>query len=161
MVAACNLGVCLAEGLGVELDEPQAATWLRRAAGGVVDAQYHYGRMLVDGRGVEANATAGRAWIARAAGAGMANAQAALAEMMVNGRGGPCDPLTAVVLFEKAARKGHVGAMFALGVLNGGHHGRANHTIAQRWLQAAADRGHGHAQMMLGSHRERGQRGGG
>ena len=141
MVAACNLGVCLAEGLGVEPDEPQAATWLRRAADSVADAQYHYGRMLVDGRGVEANATEGRAWIARAAGAGIANAQAALAEMMVNGRGGPRDLLAAAALFEKAARKGHVGAMFALGVLNGGNPDRrVNHTIAQRWLQAAADR---------------------
>jgi hypothetical protein len=46
----------------------------------------------------------------------MAEAEAALAEMMVNRRGGPRDQSAATALFEKAARKGHVGAMFALGV---------------------------------------------
>src|SRR5258708_34201841 len=73
--------------------------------------------MLAEGRGIEADAKAGRAWIARAAALGMADAEAALAEMMMNGRGGPRDQSTATALFEKAARKGHVGAMFALGAL--------------------------------------------
>jgi len=70
--------------------------------------------MLVEGRGVQMDAKDGRAWIARAAGAGMAEAEVALAEMMVNGSGGRCDPFTARTLLEKAARRGHVGAMSAL-----------------------------------------------
>ena len=98
----------------MERDEPLAAQWMRRAADGVVDAQYRYGRMLIEGRGVQMDAKDGRAWIARAAGAGMAEAEVALAEMMVNGSGGRCDPFTARTLLEKAARKGHVGAMLAL-----------------------------------------------
>jgi uncharacterized protein len=70
--------------------------------------------MLVEGRGVQVDAREGRAWIARAAGAGMVEAEVALAEMMANGRGGSRDPLTARALLEKAARKGHVGAASAL-----------------------------------------------
>ena len=55
LVAAFNFGVCLAEGVGVERDDRKAAEWLRRAADGVVNAQYWYGRMLIEGRGVDAN----------------------------------------------------------------------------------------------------------
>ena len=87
---------------------------LRGAAEGVVNAQYLYGLMLVEGRGVQMDAKEGRAWIARAAGSGMAEAEVALAEMMVDGRGGDRDPLTARALLQKAAQKGHVGAMSAL-----------------------------------------------
>ena len=53
LVAAFNLGVCLAEGVGVERDDRRAMLWLRRAADGVVNAQYWYGRMLAEGRGIE------------------------------------------------------------------------------------------------------------
>ena len=60
LIAAFNFGVCLAEGVGIERDDRKAAEWLRRAADGVVNAQYWYGRMLVEGRGVEANPEEGR-----------------------------------------------------------------------------------------------------
>ncbi len=65
LIAAFNFGVCLAEGVGIERDDHKAAEWLRRAADGVVNAQYWYGRMLVEGRGVETNAEEGRAWITK------------------------------------------------------------------------------------------------
>jgi TPR repeat protein len=145
--AALNLGLCLLDGIGVEKDERQAAQWLRRAADGVALGQYWYGRALVEGRGVRANAEAGRTWIARAAAVGVPEAEAALAEMMVNGRGGAADRRTAMALFEKAADKGHVGAMFALGALTDQ---ASNSALSQRWLRAAAERGHGKAQQMLG-----------
>ena len=102
----------------MERDERLAAQWMRRAADGVVNAQYWYGRMLVEGRGVQTDAREGRAWIARAAGAGMAEAEVALAQMMVNGSGGRCDLFTARALLEKAAKGGHDGAISALGALN-------------------------------------------
>jgi TPR repeat protein len=71
--------------------------------------------------------------------------------MIVNGRGGPRDPAAAQALFEKAAAKGHSGAMFALGALHsGGHRLPIDRTAAQRWFRAAAELGHGHAQLMLG-----------
>ena len=49
LVAAFNLGLCLDKGIGVEPDAQQAAHWLRRAAEGVPEAQYMYGRMLAEG----------------------------------------------------------------------------------------------------------------
>jgi TPR repeat protein len=44
----------------------------------------------------------------------MADAEVALAEMMMNGGGGQRDPFTARVLLEKAAQRGHVGALSVL-----------------------------------------------
>ena len=122
LVLVFNLGMCLARGVGVERDDEQSAQWLRRAADGVVDAQYIYARMLTEGRGVECNLPEARAWFARAAQAGMPEAEVALGEMMTNGRGGPRDLATALELFANAADKGHSGAMFALGVLRSGGH---------------------------------------
>jgi TPR repeat protein len=88
LIAAFNFGVCLAEGVGIERDDRKAAEWLRRAADGVVNAQYWYGRMLVDGRGVAANPEEGRKWIAKAAGVGMVDAEVMLAEMTLSGPSG-------------------------------------------------------------------------
>jgi TPR repeat protein len=153
LTGAFNLGVCLIKGLGREQDEEKAAQWLRRAADGVAEAQYMYGRMLAEGRGVRPDLPEARAWFARAADAGVVDAQVALAEMMANGRGGPAYPTTALDWFEKAAGKGHSGAMFALGALHAGASAHAFPTdgvAAERWFRAAAERGHGQAQLMLG-----------
>jgi len=48
---------------------------------------------------VECNLSEARAWFARAAEAGMPEAEAALAEMMTNGRGGPRELAAALELF--------------------------------------------------------------
>jgi TPR repeat protein len=107
--------------------------------------------MLSEGRGVEADPTAGRAWLERAAAAGLADAQASLAEMMVNGRGGPRDHPGALALFRAAAEAGHAGGAFAAGVmLSGGHEVPADRKTAQACFQWAAERGHPYAQLMLG-----------
>jgi TPR repeat protein len=111
LVAAFNYGVCLAEGVGIERDLAAAAQWLRRAADGVVNAQFWYGRMLAEGQGVPVDLQGGREWIKRAADAGLVEAQVALAEMMVNGRGGPRDHVEAKAVFEAAAGRGHPGAI--------------------------------------------------
>jgi uncharacterized protein len=50
LTAAFNLGVCFAKGIGVERNQEKAVVWLRRAAEGVADAQYVYGRMLAEGQ---------------------------------------------------------------------------------------------------------------
>jgi hypothetical protein len=77
--------------------------------------------------------------------------------MMVSGRGGPKDHPSALVLFEKAAGRGHVGAMFAMGAMyGGGHDVPMDRVVAQRWFTAAAERGHAYAQMMLGRYLARG-----
>ena len=134
-------------------DDSEAALWLRKAADRVPNAQFWYGRVLVEGRGVDRDLGEGRRWIARAAKAGMVDAQVALGEMMLTGTGGACDPPGALALFEKAAANGHLAAMFATGVVYGGVHGvPANHGAAQHWFRAAAEHGHPAAQMMLECH---------
>jgi uncharacterized protein len=152
-VAAYNCAVCLSHGLGAAQDDKQVALWLRKAADGVLHAQFWYGRILIEGRGVDRNVAEGRSWIARAAEAGMLDAQVLLAEMMLTGVGGPCDPPGALALFEKAARQGHLAGMFATGVMYGGGHGvPENHDAAQYWFRAAAEHGHPAAQMTLERH---------
>jgi TPR repeat protein len=130
LIAAFNFSVCLSRGFGVERDPERAAFWMHRAADGIVNAQFHYGRMLLDGTGVPADAAAARIWFAKAGDGGMADALVALAEMMVNGRGGPRDHFDAARHFLRAAELGH-GAAF-------------------RWFRQAAERSHPQAQLMLG-----------
>lgn len=67
-------------------DEREAAKWLRVAARQLPMAQYLHGRMLAEGRGEEPDLYAARTLFARAAAAGVVEAKAALAEMMLNGR---------------------------------------------------------------------------
>ena len=61
-----------------------------------------HGRMLAEGRGVAPDLPGARAWFARAADADLPDAQVALAEMMVNGRGGPASPAAAKQLFDRS-----------------------------------------------------------
>jgi TPR repeat protein len=47
--------------------------------------------------------------------------------------------------------------MFAVGAMSGGgHEVPTDRVVAQRWFRAAAERGHAHAQMMLGRYMARG-----
>ena len=132
--------MCLAKGVGIDRDEREAAIWLRKAAEGVPEAQYIYGRMLAEGRGVAPDPRGARTWFFRAAEAGQVDGLVALAEMMLNGRGGSPAPALALELFERAAAKGHSGAMFALGAIyNGGHDLPTDRRTAQRWFRAAAE----------------------
>jgi TPR repeat protein len=112
--------------------------------------------MLVEGRGLDADPAEGRVWLARAADAGVVDAQVMLGEMMVNGRGGSRDDDAALALFNKAARQGHAGAMFALGVLADGSREVANRAAAQDWFRQAAEQGHSYAALMLGRYLARG-----
>jgi TPR repeat protein len=58
-----------------------------------------------------------------------------------------------LALFEKAAVKGHLAAMFSAGVVYEGAHGvPANHGAAEHWFRTAAEHGHPAAQMMLERH---------
>ena len=157
LIGAFNYAVCLAEGVGVPRNDERAAFWLKRAAEGVVNAQYWYGRMLAEGRGVAKNDAEAAAWFARAAEAGMAEAQVALAELHVNGRGVPRDHQLAKSWFLRATPAGHAGAMFALGALHGGGHDiETDREEARRWFAEAAEHGHPIAALMLARYTMRG-----
>jgi TPR repeat protein len=87
----------------------------------------------------------------------MVEAEVQLAELLLTGRGGPKDHPGALALFERAAGRGHVGAMFAMGAMHGGgHEVPTDRQTAQRCFQTAAERGHAYAQMMLGRYLARG-----
>jgi hypothetical protein len=149
-VAAFNYAVCLTHGLGVERDDEQAAKWLHKAAAHLPQAQWWYGRALVEGRGVGRDLTEGRSFIARAAAADLIDAQVALAEMMLKGAGGDREPEGAIALFERAAASGHRGAMFAAGVVRAGGYGvPPDPAAARHWFRVAAAQGHGRARAVL------------
>src|SRR5690606_10242515 len=90
-VGQLNLGLCLIHGVGGEHDEVRGLRWLRDAAQHTANGQYWVGRMITQGRGAPADPAEGRVWMARAAEAGLAEAEFALAEMMVDGIGGAVD----------------------------------------------------------------------
>lgn len=71
----------------------------------------------------------------------MPAAEVTLAEMLVHGRGGAKGHPAALTLFGKAARRGRVGAMFAVGAMNGeGHPVPTDRKEAQHWFGLTAGR---------------------
>ncbi|MBF0875478.1 sel1 repeat family protein [Gluconobacter cerevisiae] len=158
LVGAYNLGVCFAEGVTGEQNGREAARWMQKAADGVVNAQYWYGRMLLEGRGVQPDPTQALYWMEKAADAGMAEAQVAVAGLLVDGSvNGRRDHEKALALYQNAAESGNVDAMFSLAALYGGGHDiPENRPQAQIWFRKAAQRGNGLAQMMLGRYLCRG-----
>jgi TPR repeat protein len=139
-IAAFNLGLCFIKGVGVHQDEAQAARWFKQAAEGVPEGQYMYARLLLEGRGVIADAREARLWFARAGVAGVLDAQVALAEMLLNGRGGPASEKDAIMLFQRAASKGHAGAIYALGAIFPSDEGDpADASAAKTWLSSASE----------------------
>lgn len=158
LVGAFNLGVCFAEGVGDTQDAAEAARWMQKATDGVVNAQFWYGRMLLEGRGVQPDPTQAMHWMEKAADAGMAEAQVAVAQLLVTGQiNGRRDHVRALNLYEAAANSGNTDAMFSLAAMYGGGHDVAeNRADAQKWFRKAAQRGNGLAQLMLGRYLVRG-----
>jgi TPR repeat protein len=87
----------------------------------------------------------------------MAEAQVALAEFHVNGRGVPRDHELAKSWFLRAASAGDAGAMFALGALYGGGHDiETDPEEARHWFGQGAERGHAIATLMFARYAARG-----
>jgi TPR repeat protein len=157
LIAAFNFAVCLAQGVGVPQDEARAAIWFRRAAEGVLNAQHWYGRILAQGRGIERNPEEARFWLQKCADAELPDALVDLANLHLNGEGGPCDHEMARQLFERAAKRGQGEAMFALGAMYGGGHDiPTDRAQALSWYRAAAEKGHPLAALMLGRYLAKG-----
>ena len=152
LLGAFNLGVCLAQGVGGSSDEAKAFYWLGLAREGVVNAQYWYGRMLFEGRGVAMDQQSGLIWMDKAARQGMPEACASVAQVLVTGQvGGVKDHARALELYHQAADAGLPEAYFSLGAMyGGGHDVPADVPRARECFEEAAQRGHGLGQMMLG-----------
>ncbi|MBS1050119.1 tetratricopeptide repeat protein [Gluconobacter japonicus] len=158
LVGAFNLGVCFDQGVGGTVDSREAARWMQKAADGVVNAQFWYGKMLLEGRGVQADPTQAMHWMEKAAEAGMGEAQVAVGQLLVTGQiNGRKDHGRAMELYRAAAESGNVDAMFSLAAMyGGGHDVPENRVEAQKWFMKAAQLGNGLAQLMLGRYLIRG-----
>ena len=76
VVSQYNLGVCYANGNGVEVDLVEAVRWFRKAAEqGLPAAQHNLGICLSRGVGVEKNVAEGAMWLNSAAQQGDAEAE--------------------------------------------------------------------------------------
>lgn len=157
-LGAFNLGVCLAQGVGGDRDKAKALYWMGRARDGIVNAQYWYGRMLIEGGDVEADPVQGFAWIEKAAEAGMMEARVAVAQFLITGQiEGHRDHPRALELYHQAADQGSIDALFSLGAMyGGGHDVPMDRTKAFQYFQKAAQRGHGLSQLMVGRYLVRG-----
>jgi TPR repeat protein len=87
-----------------------------------VNAQYWYGRLLSEGRGVPRDDKEAAIWFQRAAEAGMPEAQQALAQVYAAGRGVPRDQELAKKWMLRAAEKGLATSMFAADMLHESRH---------------------------------------
>eukprot|EP01039_Chlorochromonas_danica_P007233 gene7234-7999_t len=75
----CSLGLCLVNGLGVVVDNTEAAAWFHKAAvQGHALAQQHLGLCYFTGRGVSQNYNTAVLWYLQAAKQGQMMAQTSL-----------------------------------------------------------------------------------
>ena len=75
-IAQYNLGLCYANGNGVEVDLAETVRWLRKAAEqGLPQAQFNLGMCLSRGVGVEKNVVEGTMWLNSAAQQGIVEAE--------------------------------------------------------------------------------------
>ncbi|MCE2565572.1 tetratricopeptide repeat protein [Komagataeibacter sp. FNDCF1] len=157
-VAAFNLAVSLHAGVGCTADRAQAAVWMERAArAGVVNAEYWYGRMLLNGDGVADDPVQARHWLERAADHGLPEACIAAAQVRLEGFGGPRDHAGALAFYHRAASAGRGEAMFSLGAMYGGGHDIApDPALALHWFTQGAQAGNALSQLMLGRYLARG-----
>jgi TPR repeat protein len=118
-------------------DHPQAATWL--------------GLLYETGRGEPKDLTVARQYYAEAAAQGDMYGQVNLG-MLVDGRGGPADPVEAFRWNMAAARQGSPDGLNGVGYSYLIGHGVAQDRVrGLSWLQAAAEAGQPNAMHTLGS----------
>lgn len=109
-----NLGLMLANGLGVETDFGAAWQWYEKAAGaGHIGAMNNLGAMYEMGQGIGQNFLEAAKWYRAAADNGLSDAQYNLAALYESGHGLTADPLQAYVWYSLAARQGDQDAAIA------------------------------------------------
>jgi len=114
------MGTAYDEGLGAEVDYPEALRWYKRAAArGHILAAHNVGNVYRDGRGVDPNPTAAAKWWLRAARAGDVIPALRLGEAFEAGRGVAENIDSARLWYEKAAAAGNATAAGALERLAG------------------------------------------
>ena len=152
-IAASNLGVLYASGLGVQQSDTDAAEWFRRAAeAGDAGGQNNLGSMYLAGRGVEASDAIGAKWIIAAAQQNSPEAEYTLGTLYANGRGVAQDDDQAVKWLKAAAEQGYAPAQCVMGKLSSAGAGvPRSEADAAAWWQKAAEHGSAEAQSALGN----------
>lgn len=105
--AQFDLGLCYANGYGVEQDLGQAVEWFEKAAGqDCADAQYILGSCYYNGDGVEQDYGKAFEMLMKAAEQGLANAQLAVARCYLRGEGVKQNDAKANEWIDKAVEQG-------------------------------------------------------
>lgn len=105
--AQYNVGVCYANGYGVEQDHSKAVEWYKKSAEqGYVYAQFNLGSCYYNGSGVEQDFEKAFEMLMMAAEQGLANAQLAVARCYLRGEGVKQDSAKADEWIEKAVEQG-------------------------------------------------------
>ena len=151
-----NLGVCYANGDGVDMSDDKAVEWYRKAAqGGLAWGEYHYACKLIEGNGVEKDVDAGRNWLEKAAAQGFKKAKDRLehldTELYGDVKFGPGTPEKDKAECRKVyadALEGRPGAEYEMGnILSEGMYCiLANKKEAFGWYMRAAEHGFADAQ---------------
>lgn len=116
--AQFNLGVALAQGIGVNVDMTQAIYWWRQSAlAGSTDAQYNLGLVYSEGRGVAKNSVIASMWWYLAAVGGDPAAQFNLGLLTAEEGGRRQDLENAAWWWQRAADQGFAHAIKALAIL--------------------------------------------
>jgi TPR repeat protein len=139
-------------------DSARAAPWVHAVAlEGVPQAEVCYGRLLLEGTGVEKNAAAALRWFRRAAARGDADALNMVGRCLDNGWGTPENPAAAADYYGRAAAAGHPWAQYNLGHLYLDGRG-VNQDFARAYssYRRAADQGHERAMNLVGRCTEEG-----
>ena len=147
-----NLGLCYANGIGVEKNLSEAVKWYRKAAEqGDAQAQFNLGVCYANGDGVEKNPTEAVKWWRKAAEQGVAQAQYNLGICYAFGKGVEKNPTEAVKWWRKAAEQGDAQAQYNLGNCYAFGDGvEKNLSEAVKWWRKAAEQGDAPAQCNLG-----------
>jgi hypothetical protein len=149
--AQFSLGVCYADGTGVDQDRVEAVRLYRLAANqGYANAQCNLGVCYQKGTGVDQDFAEAARLYRLAADQGDANAQINLGICYKNGSGVDQDHAEAARWYRLAADQGDAGAQYNLGVCyEDGTAVDRDHTEAVRWYRLAADQGLARAQRTL------------
>jgi hypothetical protein len=148
-------GRMLAEGRGVEADAEAGRAWIARAAAlGMADAEAALAEMMVNGRGGPRDQSTATALFEKAARKGHIGAMFALGALARNqAEWTPISrPDCAATNNFKARSEAKPASTFADSApSSAGSDLLMDRAVAQRWLEAAADRGHPEARKLLSS----------
>jgi len=150
--AQFNLGVCYANGDGVDEDKEEAVKWYRKAAKrGNLSAQFNLGECYKDGTGVAKSDKKAVKWYRKAAVQGNVKAQNSLGFCYYDGIGVSIDYKKAVKWHRKTAEQGDAWAQNSLGFYYYNGLGvDEDKEEAVKWYRKAAEQGDADAQFNLG-----------